>query len=245
MNFVRLGVMWEGVERQPGVYDQTYLTAVDNLITRLGESGIYTLVDAHQDVFARVICGEGVPDFYAQELLSNGKGTSCLGPLDKLFRPAYNKMKVCRDMESYGYEKDENGDYIITDCQKNFFADYYTSTQSMYLFDALYNNYEGLQDKFVAFWDASSARLTHNPYVVGFDPLNEPYVGNWIKWPTLLQPGNFDRTRLAPMYSRVFEKYNKNDDQSLMWFEPATFPDVMGYAGGIITSVGFDLPPGG
>jgi endoglycosylceramidase len=47
MNFVRLGVMWEGVERQPGVYDDVYLAKVDGLITRLGEAGIYTMVDAH------------------------------------------------------------------------------------------------------------------------------------------------------------------------------------------------------
>ena len=65
MNFVRLGVMWEGVERQTGVYDTAYLAKVDALITKMGEAGIYTLVDAHQDVFARSICGEGVPDFYA------------------------------------------------------------------------------------------------------------------------------------------------------------------------------------
>ena len=47
MNFVRLGVMWEAVERQPGVYDIEYLTKINNLITKLGEAGIYTLVDAH------------------------------------------------------------------------------------------------------------------------------------------------------------------------------------------------------
>ena len=64
-NFVRLGVMWEAVERQPGVYDDAYLTRVESLINKLGEKGIYTMVDAHQDVFARSICGEGVPDFYA------------------------------------------------------------------------------------------------------------------------------------------------------------------------------------
>lgn len=115
----------------------------------------------------------------------------------------------------------------------------------MYLFDCLYRNSHGLQDKFVDFWDATSAYLTHNPYVVGFDPLNEPYVGNWIKNPTLLKPGAFDRDRLAPMYTRTFEKYQKNDSDSLMWFEPATFPDVLGYLGGIITHVGFETPPGG
>jgi endoglycosylceramidase len=47
MNFVRLGVMWEAVERSEGHYDMEYLAKVDALITRMGEQGIYTLVDAH------------------------------------------------------------------------------------------------------------------------------------------------------------------------------------------------------
>jgi len=52
-NFVRLGVMWEAVETAPGVYNDTYLEEIDKLITKLGNQGIYTLVDAHQDVLAR------------------------------------------------------------------------------------------------------------------------------------------------------------------------------------------------
>jgi endoglycosylceramidase len=76
MNFVRLGVMWEAVERTAGVYDTEYLAAIDKLITKLGEAGIYTLVDMHQDVFARSICGEGFPDFYAKE--AYGKHPVCI-----------------------------------------------------------------------------------------------------------------------------------------------------------------------
>lgn len=47
MNFVRLGVMWEAVEREPGVYDHAYLDKVERLINDLGAHGIYTLVDNH------------------------------------------------------------------------------------------------------------------------------------------------------------------------------------------------------
>ena len=47
MNFVRLGVMWEAVERTPGIYDNNYISKIDALITKLGEAGIYTLVDMH------------------------------------------------------------------------------------------------------------------------------------------------------------------------------------------------------
>lgn len=45
------------------------MNLVDDLITRLGEHGMYTLVDAHQDVLARVMCGEGIPNFYAKEII--------------------------------------------------------------------------------------------------------------------------------------------------------------------------------
>lgn len=77
-NFVRLGVMWEAVETSPGNFNSTYIQEVDTLINKLGAKGIYTLVDAHQDVLARQICGEGMPNFYAREVLSHG--SFCFGP---------------------------------------------------------------------------------------------------------------------------------------------------------------------
>ena len=36
MNFVRLSVMWEAVEREEGVYDMDYLDQVEALINKLG-----------------------------------------------------------------------------------------------------------------------------------------------------------------------------------------------------------------
>jgi hypothetical protein len=39
--------MWEAVETSPGVYNETYLAEVNKLINKLGDKGIYTLVDAH------------------------------------------------------------------------------------------------------------------------------------------------------------------------------------------------------
>ena len=47
MNMIRLGVMWEAVETAPGVYNTTYLDAINDLINKIGSYGIYTMVDAH------------------------------------------------------------------------------------------------------------------------------------------------------------------------------------------------------
>ena len=44
---VRLGVIWEAVEIAPKVYDYDYLDRVEQLINRMAEYGIYTIVDSH------------------------------------------------------------------------------------------------------------------------------------------------------------------------------------------------------
>jgi len=67
-NLVRLGVMWEGIETAPGVYNETLLDKYLNLVNKLGAHGIFTIIDSHQDLFSRVTCGEGVPVFYVREL---------------------------------------------------------------------------------------------------------------------------------------------------------------------------------
>lgn len=219
MNFVRLGVMWEAVERTAGVYDMEYLAKVDALITRLGEAGIYTLVDAHQDVFARSICGEGVPDFYAKEAI--GRRPTCFNWLvDRKLKNVFDTVGICKDMNDYGYSVDENGDFLVEDCQTANFALYYSSPQSMTAFKALYENKNGLQDKFVDFWNVTSKALGSNPYVVGYDPLNEPFPGNPAKDFKNFLPGHVDKTFLAPMYEQFYEKYQQNNEGSIMWFEP-------------------------
>jgi endoglycosylceramidase len=135
-NFVRLGVMWEAVERGPDAYNETYLDEVEGLINRLGQKGIYTLVDAHQDVLARKICGEGMPNFYATDLPSTcGNDT---------FPWAAGEIGVCKSISSYGFRYDSDGNPLIEDCQKNNFAGYYPSPESVALWERLYNNTNGL-----------------------------------------------------------------------------------------------------
>lgn len=48
----------------------------------------------------------------------------------------------------------------------------------MAAFGNFFNNKNGVADKFVDYWDHVSARFAKNEYVVGYDPLNEPFPGN-------------------------------------------------------------------
>ena len=240
-NFVRLGVMWEAVERAPGQYNMTYLDDVENLITRLGERGIYTLVDMHQDILARKICGEGLPNFYAVDL-----PTQCEGGT---FPWIVQSLGICKSISSYGYRYDSDGNPLIEDCQKNNFAGYYPSPESTELFERIYYNKAPyyLQDKFVSYWKAVAQRFAGNPYIVGYDPLNEPFPANIFADPSLfLVPGKFDTVGLQPLFNRTFvEAYKPADESKIMFFEPTQFPDTMGVLGGIVWNLGFTTPPGG
>lgn len=236
--------MWEAVEKSYQNYDLEYLSEVNDLVSRLGEKGIYTMIDMHQDAFARLNCGEGFPDYYAKQAV--GKHPTCINrAIDHLAKPLFMKTGLCKTMDMYGYQKDANGWPEISDCQKVNFALYYTSPESMNGFTALYENENGMQDAFVNYWDATSAALASNPWNIGYDPLNEPFPGNVLKHRSLLWHGNFDKNALAPMYEQLYERYQKNDPGSVMWFEPGQFPDNLPIMGGITTPVGFQTPPGG
>ena len=62
-NVVRLGVIWAGVEPQPGVIDTAYLDSIQQTVQMLADHGIYTIIDMHQDLYSEEFYGEGAPDW--------------------------------------------------------------------------------------------------------------------------------------------------------------------------------------
>jgi hypothetical protein len=59
-NLIRLGIFWDGVEPQPGVYDHDYLQRVKDVIELARQNGLYVMLDMHQDLFSRK-WGDGAP----------------------------------------------------------------------------------------------------------------------------------------------------------------------------------------
>lgn len=233
--------MWEAVEIQPSVYNTTYFDEIETLINDMGEKGIYTMVDAHQDVVARITCGEGIPDFYAKKVI---QGAKCTGDWSQ---PEFDDIKLnfgdCTNMDDYGYEKDENDWPLVSECNKQPFWKYYTSAESLAIFDALYTNKHGLTDAFVGYWDAVAKRFSKNKYVIGFDPINEPFPAGFEENTSIItDAGVFDKEQLTPLYEKVFERLIEADPNTIMYFEPGQFPDA--YLGKV-KPTGFEKPPGG
>lgn len=69
MNCIRLGILWDGVEPEPGVYDEDYLGYVASRIRLAAEHGLYVFLDMHQDLFS-VKYSDGAP---AWATLDEGK----------------------------------------------------------------------------------------------------------------------------------------------------------------------------
>lgn len=66
-NSVRLGVLHAGVEPQPGAYDAAYLSRIAATVRILGEHGVYSLLDFHQDLYNEAFQGEGEPAWAVQD----------------------------------------------------------------------------------------------------------------------------------------------------------------------------------
>lgn len=61
-NCVRLGVIWDGLEPEPGIFDEDYLRGLDDRIRWAAENDLYVLLDMHQDLYS-VLYSDGAPEW--------------------------------------------------------------------------------------------------------------------------------------------------------------------------------------
>ncbi|OQZ98049.1 endoglycoceramidase [Mycolicibacter algericus DSM 45454] len=62
-NSVRLGLIWAGVEPEPGVIDYDYLASIEETVEILARHNIVAILDMHQDLYNEEFGGEGAPDW--------------------------------------------------------------------------------------------------------------------------------------------------------------------------------------
>ncbi|MCP4642840.1 MAG: glycoside hydrolase family 5 protein [bacterium] len=69
MNCIRLGVIWDGLEPEPGKFDEEYLKKVDQRIQWAADNDLYVFIDMHQDLYS-VLYSDGAPEWAT---LTDGK----------------------------------------------------------------------------------------------------------------------------------------------------------------------------
>ena len=125
---------------------------------------------------------------------------------------------------------DENGFPTPEDlCSTVDWALSYTSVAAGNAFGRLYNNYDGLGDSFAAYWKKLASEYVYTTNVVGYNLLNEPWVGDTWADPTLLVPGVADHKVLEGLWNRATKQIRTVDNDTLIWFEGATLDVLSGF----------------
>jgi len=64
---VRVGVIWQALEPQPGVFNASYVKEIASTVNTLARHGIVSLLDFHQDQMNQEFGGEGFPSWAIED----------------------------------------------------------------------------------------------------------------------------------------------------------------------------------
>ena len=102
---------------------------------------------------------------------------------------------------------------------------------------SLYDNEQQIQDQFAQFWATVAYHFSSNPYVLGYELLNEPWAGDIYRHPDQLEPREqtwrervrydfpqpadiSDPKNLMPMYKKLHSAIREHDDKHIILYEP-------------------------
>ncbi|KAG0056485.1 hypothetical protein BGZ83_004743 [Gryganskiella cystojenkinii] len=212
INSIRLGVHWAGVEPVRGQYNQTYLDITNGIIKKLQDNDIYTLIDQHQDVWAGQLCGHGAPPWFVQP-----------GWVD-----AGHMMPVPQKSTPFAVDPVTRFP-SDADCGSIDWGTSYLDYAVGNAFGRLYNNYDNLGDAWAAYWKTVATNYHTMPGVMGYNLMNEPWVGDHMADPTLLVPGVADHVNLEPLWNKGTAQIRTVDTQTIVFFEGSTYDILSGF----------------
>jgi len=139
-NCIRLGIIWDGLEPEPGKYNEAYLQEIDKRIKWAEKNDVYVFLDMHQDLFSAKF-SDGAPEW-----------ATITGD-----QPHY-KGDVWSDS------------YLISPAVQTAFDNFWNNAPAK---DGI-----GLQDHYANLWKLIAERYAKNPTVIGYDVMNEPFMGS-------------------------------------------------------------------
>ena len=139
-NCIRLGIIWDGLEPEPGKYNEEYLQEIDKRIQWAADNGIYVYLDMHQDLYGAKY-SDGAPDWAT---LDEGK--------EHLTGAIWSDS------------------YLISPAVQTAFDNFWNNAPAP---DGI-----GIQDHYANLWKLIAERYADNTTVIGYDIMNEPFMGS-------------------------------------------------------------------
>jgi endoglycosylceramidase len=138
-NCIRFGIIWAGLEPEPGKYNEEYLLEIDKRIQWAADNGVYVYLDLHQDLYGSKF-SDGAPEW---------------ATLDEGL-PHYTGA-VWSDS------------YLISPAVQTAFDNFWKNTPAS---DGI-----GIQDHYINLWKHLAERYSNNTTIIGYDIMNEPFMG--------------------------------------------------------------------
>ncbi|ETO20099.1 hypothetical protein RFI_17119 [Reticulomyxa filosa] len=105
----------------------------------------------------------------------------------------------------------------------------------------MYDNRDNIRDKFASnFWQRVAKRFKNNPGILGYELINEPWIGDKWTIPALRIPSSADIINLQRFYEYLNDAIREIDNDTIIFYEPATGGNYYD-----ATPVGFTHGPGG
>ncbi|MFX1315518.1 MAG: cellulase family glycosylhydrolase [Promethearchaeota archaeon] len=174
-NCLRFLITWEAIEHKgPKQYDKEYLDYVEEILKIIESYKFYTFIDPHQDVWSRMTGGDGAPGWTFEKV-----------GLDFTKFDASDAALVMQ----YRYDPNNPNAYPPMNWSSNAIR-FANSTMWTLFFggkdfapsckiDGI-SAQDYLQEHYIYAIRQIALRVKDNPYVIGFDTLNEPEQG-WIE----------------------------------------------------------------
>ncbi len=174
-NCLRFLVTWEAIEHQgPKLYDKEYLDYIEEILKIASEYKFYTFIDPHQDVWSRMAGGDGAPGWTLEKAgLDFTKFNAADAVLVMQYRYDKNNPKAYPPM-CWG----QNANRFANKTMWTLFFGGRDFAPSFKI-DGI-NAQDYLQEHYIDAIRQVALRVKDNPYVIGFDSLNEPNEG-WIE----------------------------------------------------------------
>jgi endoglycosylceramidase len=127
------------------------------------------------------------------------------------------------------FSVDSNGIPSSSDCSSLNWSVSYLTAAVCNAFGRLYNNYDNLGDSFAAYWKKLAQQYVNTNNILGYNLLNEPWVGDSYADPSLLTPGVADHVNLEGLWNKAAAQIRTVDNNTLVWFEGTTYDILSGF----------------